>query len=395
LRPTRKVTNAPRPAQPRPNRIAGMRVDLPELLRLALPQLQDHAVILADPEGTIVAWLGGAQEIFGYTEAEMIGQPLASLFVPEDAARAIPEFERAVARHRSSAHDERWHLRKDGSRIWASGTTTALRDASGLRGFLKLVRDRTDLRIASEARANHLAAVEATLASTQAFLRTLGHEIRNPLGAIRNVSHILERSTADARNARLAQIVANQVAVLERLATDLMDVSRIEQQKVDLHRTEVDLCALLRDEVAARQYQASEQGIRLEAILPAYPVMLRADADRLRQAVGNLIGNAIKYTPAGGCVWAKTVDEADDAVIRIQDTGIGIAADVLPRIFDLFTQEQRARQVAPGGLGIGLAIVREIVELHGGLVQARSGGEGKGSEFTIRLPRRSSEAQVL
>lgn len=372
-----------------------MAPDVNELLALALPQLRDYAVIVVDTRGAIVAWLGGAEEIFGYAQNEMVGMPLNTIYVPEDSAKGIPDFERLVAEQRSSAHDERWHLRKDGSRIWGSGTMTAIRKDGELRGFIKLVRDRTDLRISSEASANQLAALQASLASNQSFLRTIGHEIRNPLGAIKNASHILEHASTDARSKRLSEIVANQVAVLERMASDLMEVSRLEMHKVELKLAELDLCALVRDEVAARQYQAAEKKIELEAILPAYAVTVVADADRVRQAVGNLLANALKYTPAGGSVWAKAVDEADDAVIRVVDTGIGIAPEVLPRIFDLFTQEKRARQVEPDGLGVGLAIVREIVQLHGGLVQARSGGEGKGAEFTLRLPRKGGEAKSV
>jgi signal transduction histidine kinase len=117
-----------------------------------------------------------------------------------------------------------------------------------------------------------------------------------------------------------------------------------------------------------------------------HPLRLVADADRLRQAVANLLGNAIKYTPEGGTVWVDVTQQSDEIIVRVQDTGIGIAPHVLPGIFDLFTQEPRARNLVPGGLGIGLAVVREIAELHGGLVQARSGGLGKGSEFALRLP---------
>lgn len=357
-----------------------------ELLELVLPAMKDYGVIVTDPEGTVVRWLAGAEQVLGYSAGEMIGKPLSTIFVSEDLDKGVPEYEFEVARHRGTAQNDRWHLRKDGSRIWVSGTLTAMSDAAGIRGFVKVVRDRTDTRMGAQARANRLAAVEAALASTKGFLRTLGHELRNPLGAIKNIAYILARS-ADSQLKGFSGIIANQVGILERLASDLMEVSRLEQQKIQLRLEEIDAAQLVREEVQARQYEAVKNEVELQAIFPAHPLTLWADRDRLRQALGNLLANALKYTPRGGTVWVKTSEDADDVLFRIQDTGIGIAPDVLPQIFELFTQEQRAREVAPGGLGIGLTIVREIVAMHGGIVQARSGGVGKGSEFTIRIPR--------
>jgi PAS domain S-box-containing protein len=366
-----------------------MSSDVRELLELALPSMRDYALILTDAQGVIVGWLAGSEHVLGYTPSEIVGKPLSTIFVAEDAEKGVPEFEVEVARLRGTAQDDRWHLRKDGSRIWVSGTLTAISDASGIRGYMKVIRDRTDSRMATEATSNRLAAVESALSTTREFLRTLGHELRNPLGAIKNVAWILGRSD-DKQLKGFSGIIANQLAILERLASDLMDVSRLEQQKTSLKLEDIDLAALVRDEVGARQYEARDKGIDLEAILPLHPVVVRGDRDRLRQALGNLLANSLKYTLHGGTVWVKAMEEADDVLIRVQDTGIGIAPDVLPQIFELFTQEPRAREVAPGGLGIGLSVVREIVRIHGGSVQARSGGVDKGSEFTIRIPRRQA-----
>lgn len=365
--------------------------DVSALLELALPALEDYALILTDPQGVIVGWLAGSEQVLGYESAEMIGKPLSVVFVAEDVDRGVPEYEIEVARHRGTAQDDRWHLRKDGTRIWVSGTLTALTDASGIHGFVKVVRDRTDARMGAEARSNRLAAVEAALDSTRQFLRTLGHELRNPLGAIKNIAYILGRSDSDQLKG-FSGIIGNQLGILERLASDLMEVSRLEQHKVLLKLEDVDVAALVRDEGGARQYDAADKEIALETILPAHPVPMRADRDRLRQAIGNLLANALKYTPRGGTVWVKAMEVSDEILIRVQDTGIGIAPDVLPRIFELFTQEPRARELAPGGLGIGLAIVREVAGMHGGTVEARSGGVGKGAEFTIRLRREPASA---
>lgn len=368
--------------------------DVQELLRLALPAMKDFAVILTDPRGTIVGWLAGSEQVLGYRADEMIGKHLSTIFVAEDVERGIPEYEFEVARHRGTAQDDRWQLRKDGSRIWVSGTLNAVSDGSAIRGFVKAFRDRTDSRMGTEARANRLAAVESAMSSTKEFLRTLGHELRNPLGAIKNIAFILGRSE-EVQLKGFSAIIGNQVAILERLASDLMEVSRLEQHKVDLRLEDFDVVGLVKDEVGARQYEAREKGVTLETIFPAHPVILHGDRDRLRQALGNLFANAMKYTPRGGTVWLKTSEESDDILIRVQDNGMGIAPEVLPQIFELFTQEPRAREAAPGGLGIGLAVVREIVAMHGGTVEARSGGIDKGAEFTIRIPREAGRKHTL
>ena len=358
-----------------------------ELLELALPTLRDHALVLLDAEGTVVGWLGGAERIFGYSADEILGRTIAVLFAAEDVARTLDAHELEVARHDSDSQDDRWHVRKDGTRIWVAGTVTALRDASGLRGYIKIMRDRTDMRIGAENRANHVGAADVALDRTHRFLQTLGHELRNPLAPIKNAAYIAHRGSNDPRVQKAADTILAQVAVLERLTSDLMDVSRLQHRKLDLQLSEFDVRALLEDEAAGQRLPATAKDIRLDTVLPAQPLPLVADASRVRQAVSNLLVNAIKYTPAGGTVWLKATQEAQDVVVRVQDTGIGIAPHVLPRIFELFTQEARASDLVPGGLGVGLAIVAQIAELHGGVAQARSAGTGKGSEFTLRLPR--------
>lgn len=370
-----------------------MRPDAEKLLSLALPAVKDYALLLLDPKGTVVGWLCGAEDILGYTAAEMVGRPVSVLFTPEDLQRGLHRLELEMAGRDSAAQDDRWHVRKDGTRIWVSGSVTVVREAAGVAGFIKVLRDRTDLRIATENRAQQLQAMEEAVARTRSFLKTLGHELRNPLAPLANAAHLLPRLSTDPRIHRLAEIVANQVASMERLATDLMEVSRLEHRKLDLRLAQADLVALVQQEVDGQQLVATGSGVRLEALLPPAPVRATVDADRIRHAVANLLSNALKYTPRGGSVWAKVTVEGHDAVIRVEDTGIGIAPDMLPRIFELFTRDARAETLAPQGLGVGLAMVRQIAELHGGLAQARSGGNGRGSEFTLRLPLRGPAQQ--
>jgi PAS domain S-box-containing protein len=356
-----------------------------ELLDLALPTLRDYAILLLEPDGTVAGWLGGAEDIFGYTADEMVGRSVARLFLAEDLAKGLDQQELEVARRDSYSQDDRWHLRKDGSRFWASGTVTAVRDASGLRGFIKLMRDRTDMRINAEHNTNQLEAAVDALDRTHRFLQTLGHELRNPLAPIRNSAYIAAKASDDPRVRKAAETIGNQVALLERLTNDLMDVSRLQHRKLELELSDFDVRALLEDEAAGQRLPATAKDVRIETLLPPQPLRMVADPSRLRQAVSNLLINAIKYTPPGGHVWLKATQEADEIVIRVQDTGIGIAPDVLPRIFELFTQEARAKDLVPGGLGVGLAIVAQIAELHGGVAQARSSGTGRGSEFALRI----------
>ena len=348
--------------------------------------MRDYALMLLDPEGVIVGWLWGSQEVFGYSEGEVVGRSFSFLFVADDLAKGLDRHELEIAARDSRSQDDRWHLRKDGQRIWASGTVTALRDEGGVRGFVKVVRDRTDLRLGNEARANKLAETEAALDRTRRFLQTLGHELRNPLSPIKTSAHLLPRLSDDPRVRKVAETIGNQVAVLERITADLMDVSRLEHRKLELRLAQVDARALVEEEAAGQSAAAKAKGVALQALTPEHPIPALVDPDRLRQALGNMLSNAIKYTPSGGQVWAKVTMEAEDLVVRVQDTGIGIDPDTLPRIFELFTQENRAKDLVPGGLGIGLAMVRQIAALHGGVVEARSAGKGKGAEFTLRIP---------
>jgi PAS domain S-box-containing protein len=357
------------------------------LLELFTEQAKEHAIICMDPQGIVVGWLGAAEEILGYAATEAIGKSLARIFTPEDRAKGFDKYELEVATVDSRSEDDRWHLRKDGTRIWASGSVNAIRDADGsLLGFVKLMRDRTDVQSRVETLEAQAAAMRDSRERTHIFLRTLGHELRNPLGPVSNAAQIISRLNTDPQIAGPLQIISRQIAVLTRLVDDLMDVSRLERGKVELSLRRTDLHSLLRDAAQCVGKAAAARKLKLETILPEGPLFVNIDENRFQQVVLNLLGNAIKYTPEGGSIWVKTMQEANEIVVKIQDTGIGIAPDMVARIFELFTQAPIATDKVPDGLGVGLAVVRQIVELHGGSVQARSAGMGKGSEFTVRIP---------
>ena len=364
-----------------------------ELLDKYLSQSQEHAILCIDTQGVLVAWLGAAEKIFGYSSAEAVGQPSALIFTPQDREKSFDQYELALAAQYSRAEDDRWHLRKDGTRIWISGSVDAIRSVSGdLLGYVKVVRDKTDLRIRLDALENQVTALSQSREKTHLFLSTLGHELRNPLAPIQTAGTIIQKLSTDPRIDKAVQVIVNQVAVLARLTEDLMDLSRSGAGKVKLELRPIDLRTVLNEAVFSLRRTADDKGVALDCLMPDTPLEVQLDRERFQRVVLNLLSNSIKYTNAGGKVWVKATQDGEDILFSVEDNGIGIAPDVLPRIFDLFTQEHQAADLVPGGLGIGLSIVKELVELHGGSVQARSAGPGKGSEFTVRLPAAAPDA---
>lgn len=357
------------------------------LLAAYFEQTRDPAVICMDARGMVIGWLGAATEIFGHAPQDVIGRPAGLIFTPEDREKGFDQYELAVARQDSRSEDDRWHVRKDGTRIWATGSVEAIKDESGqLLGYVKVVRDKTDLRTHIDALENQVAGLRKSQERTHLFLSTLGHELRNPLAPVQTASHIIRKLSNDARVGKANEVVERQVGVLSRLADDLMDVSRAGAGKIKLELRKTDLRAVLKEAACSLERTASHTGVKLECLLPDAPLEVNLDEPRFQRVVLNLLSNAIKYSNAGGTVWVKATQEGSQVLFRVEDTGIGIAPEALPRIFDLFTRERQAADLVPGGLGIGLTIVKELVELHGGTVQARSAGAGKGSEFTVRLP---------
>lgn len=356
-------------------------------MAMLFAQTRDIGLLLLDPDGAVRGWEGGCERIFGYTRQEMLGEPFDTLFVPEDRALGIPAHELAVAAANSKAEDDRWHLRRDGMRIWISGITVPLKGKDGqVIGFGKIARDRTDLKQQLDSLARRVQSLSAADEERAHFLKTLGHELRNPLAPLMTSTALLKRyATTPAAQGPLATI-DRQIAVIKRLADDLTELTRLGAGRLSLHLEQVHVQDLLQSMVSGYLADAQQRGLQLQLLVPPTPIVVTADAARLQQMVANLLQNALKYTPAGGRIWLKAATEAEELVIRVEDTGVGIAPDMLPKIFDLFTQEAPDSLASEGGLGIGLALVTELAKLHGGFVEVRSQGKGKGSEFTVRLP---------
>jgi signal transduction histidine kinase/ActR/RegA family two-component response regulator len=219
------------------------------------------------------------------------------------------------------------------------------------------------------------------------FLATLGHEMRNPLAPLWHAVRLLElQETADPTLVQVRDISKRQVQQLARLADDLLDISQIARGKVELRREPVDLAAVVAQAVQTSAPHLKARHHEFDVTPPAEPLWLEADPVRLVQIMVNLLNNAAKYTEPSGHVWLTVGREEGEAVIRVRDTGMGIPPEMLPHVFELFTQGEWSVDRSQGGLGIGLALVRRLVELHGGTIAASSAGLGRGSEFVVRLP---------
>jgi PAS domain S-box-containing protein len=524
-----------------------------ERLNLLVENTKDYAVVISEPDGTVIEWQGGAERITGFSPDEMVGKKADVIFTPEDRAAGRPEEEMRKAAQDGRAEDRRWHLRKDGARFFADGVMTALRDDVGkLRGFGKVFKDATGEEQAKESRREHterlkkladvstrlnavldlksvlgvvtaegraligahqavtevgldadnavrsfsfsdeLHAGEAALvppsrsviyqavaagnkpvclthAELQThigwdaireaaeghppirgllaapivgpsggtlgvihlsdkyagefteedeailvqlaqmaavaientrlyhalregdrkkddFLALLAHELRNPLAPIRNGLQVIRRSEDRGSRERAQEMMERQLGHMVRLIDDLLDVSRINRNKMELRRARILLGDVVSSAVETARPAIEAAGHELAVALPAEPVFLDADLTRLAQVFSNLLTNSAKYTEAGGRIRLAARVDGAEAVVTVTDTGIGIPADALPHIFDMFSQVDRSIERSTGGLGIGLALVRGLVEMHGGTVSAASGGQGRGSEFTVRLP---------
>ncbi|MFM0034934.1 CheR family methyltransferase [Paraburkholderia strydomiana] len=366
-----------------------------ERLKFAALTTNDYAIIVQDLDGVIVSWNRGAQNVFGYAEAEMIGKPVDLIFSAEDRERGVPLAERQNASSAGRAEDERWHVRKDGRQIYCSGVVTAI-DTGGFRGYAKIARDLTDRKSAESRQANQLelerrVRTRAVSSNRQKdeFFAVLSHELKNPL----NLIHVQAEMLTRAPELRESPLVRNATGVILRsvvgqakIIDDLLDLSRARTGKLALHLTGVDISATVRTVVDASASDATAAGIDLSVSGMDGPVQIQADPVRLEQVFWNIIRNALKFTPAGGRVGVTLLPEDGFVCVQVEDTGQGIAPDFLPRVFDMFSQAKTGAAREHGGLGIGLSLVKQLVEMHGGQITAKSDGIGRGSTFCVRLP---------
>jgi PAS domain S-box-containing protein len=361
-----------------------------ELFYQFVHTVPDHAIFAMDPQGHIVHWNAGAAHIMGFAAEDVVGRELPDIFTQEDCAAGIPRLELETATRMGRAADERWHVRKDGSRFWGLGTVMAIRGSDGaLLGYGKIVADRTDLKELQDT----LQSRNETLAHgdelKNRFLATLAHELRNPQSVLSNSAAVLRRYAAgDVQLYSVAEMIERQVRQTQRLIEDLTDLARASRGRVELRVQPLDLREMACLAAESVQAVVAERRHELATVLPDLPVPVEGDPDRILQVMINLLRNAARYTPPGGKISLSVAAEGEEGVMRIHDTGVGIPAGQLRDIFELFTQVHPDYVDSRAGMGIGLALAREFVELHGGTIQARSDGIGKGSEFIVRLPLR-------
>ncbi|MEO6811435.1 MAG: PAS domain S-box protein [Isosphaeraceae bacterium] len=480
-----------------------------ERYRLVVEGATGFAIMMLDLEGRVATWNIGAQRLFGYDEPEVLHTHFKRFFTPEDQAIGRPEHELRAAHDKGRGDDDNWLMRKDGTRFWASGATTALLDEAGaLRGYAKIIRDLTERQRAEADRVRLAAIVESSedaivskdlngiitswnmsaerlfgytspeavgqsvtilippdrlseetvvlehirrgerldhfetvrrckdgtlldvsltvspLADSKGriigaskiardvtnrkrteaalkdadrrkdeFLATLAHELRNPLAPLRNGLQILRLTgTNDPATEQVQEMLERQVQHMVRLVDDLLELSRITGGKIELRKERVDLATVVRNALDTSRPLIESSRHELTVSLPKEPMFLDADPIRLAQIISNLLNNAAKYTPEGGRIWLSAESEGDcqppeSVVLRVRDNGIGIPPAMLPRVFEMFTQVDHLSDRGQGGLGIGLALVKSLVEMHGGRVQAQSPAlDGPGTEFTVHLP---------
>jgi PAS domain S-box-containing protein len=382
-------------------------------LRMLVQGATDYAIFMLDATGHVATWNTGAKRLKGYRADEIVGKHFSTFYPEKAKATGWPEHELKVAAAEGRFEDEGWRVRKDGSTFWANVVISALKDESGaLRGFTKVTRDLTERRrreedlrkLSSELeqrvkeRTAELSAANEALKERDRqkddFIAMLAHELRNPLAPITNALRLLQLKKDEATVDAVRQMVGRQVGQLSHLVNDLLDAARIRAGKIKLRSELVDLAQLARIAANDQRSTFEEASVALTVDAPETPVWVWGDWTRLTQVVGNLLQNAVKFTPPGGKVTVTVRPNGQYAKVAVADTGSGIPVELLPRLFTPFAQAEQGLARTEGGLGLGLALVKGLTELHGGEVDVESGGSGKGSTFTLRLPKADEPSAV-
>src|ERR1051326_5916524 len=479
-----------------------------DIYRKAIEEIRDYAIFLTDADGIVTTWNVGAQHILGYTEEEIVGKDGSKLFTVEDRGRLVPEKELATAAATGRAEDERWHVRRDGSRFWASGVVTSVRDHKGnLVGFVKVMRDMTERNRLTEERdrffalsmdmlsivhldgtfqrvnpafqkvlgvseeellamslfdlvhpedldstvngyqklaagesiksmENRLRCKDATYKWVawsyfplpedgvafgvgrditdvrrmsdvlqlrareledanrvkDEFLATMSHELRTPLTAMLGWSRLIDSNKLSEQEKQHAvRVIQRNAEIQSKLIEDLLDVSRIITGKLKMEFQPVSSASITEGVINSMRPAVEAKQLALTTAIDPAAGPILGDASRLQQIVMNLLSNAIKFTRPGGRIEVR-VDRPDSYVrLEVKDTGIGIAAEHLPVIFERFRQVDSSNVRAHGGLGLGLAIVDYLVRQQSGVVYAESEGVGKGATFRVEFPLMSAE----
>jgi PAS domain S-box-containing protein len=361
--------------------------ELGERFDFLVENVREYAIFLVDPNGRVLCWNPGAARLFGYQSNEAAGRHFSRFFSDEDIRSGRPEHELEQARSDGHVDSVCWQVRKDGSRFWCATTTTPLFDETKhIRSFARVMHDLTDTQdlAGQRKRADDLADANR---GKEEFMALLSHELRNPLAPILNALSIQrDIKTADPILQQAGRVIERQVGQMVRLVDDLLDIARITKGKLSFTKEPVELRVIVNNAVEASRSFSDARKHELSVSLPTESIWIDGDPVRLEQIFVNLLNNAAKYTSPGGLIRVSVHQEAGEGVVILRDNGAGISPEMLPRVFDLFTQVDGVANHSHGGLGIGLALVRTLVEMHNGRVHVLSEGLGKGSQFTVRLP---------
>ena len=362
-----------------------------ERYRLLVESARDYAIFAFDAQRRVTSWNAGAEFITGFRPEDIIGQPVDLLYTPED--QEVPAREMREAHAQGRFDNERWHLRRDGSRFWGSGVVMPLREDGPEPGCLKILRDLTAAHEAEEERKRLLADAQAARrdaedanAAKDRFLAALSHELRTPLAPMQIALYLMgQEQDLPASVLEGMEMIGRCVNTEIQLIGDLLDVSRIVHGKLEMDSQPMDLHGCIRHalEVCAEDFRV--KNLRLTVALDARHARVRGDMARLQQVFWNLFKNAAKFTPEGGEIRVRSTDVDAEIEVAVADTGLGIPPDALAKIFEPFEQGDPDRTRVYGGLGLGLAISRAILAAHGGKLTAESPGPDQGSTFRVRL----------
>ena len=359
-----------------------------DALRLAaIVDSTDDAIVSKDLNGIVMTWNPAAEAMFGFSASEMVGQSIRRI-IPDDRQDEEDEVLSRIRRGDRVDHYETIRRRKDGTPIPVSLTVSPILSQGGrVIGASKIARDITDRKRAEDERQHLLQIARESSRLKDEFLATLSHELRTPLNAIVGYVRMLRAGllTGD-KQSRALDIVSRNVTSLTQMVEDVLDVSRIISGKVRLELQSVELPAVIEAAVLTMRPTADAKGVGFEAIVDPLTPVVSGDPERLQQILWNLFSNAVKFTPRGGRVQVRLERVRSHVEITVTDTGLGIPAEFLPHAFERFRQADSSISRAHGGLGLGLAITRHLVELHGGRIAVASDGPGKGSTFRIELP---------
>src|SRR6187551_1695152 len=359
-----------------------------EQFHILVDSVEEYAIYLLDSNGNVITWNTGAEKIKGYSTEEIIGKNFASFYTADDVAAGKPQRNLREASRRGSIRDQGLRVRKDGSTFEAEVVITALRDEGGeIRGFSKVTCDITDQVRSREFEAEKIAAQKANKAKDD-FLAALSHELRTPLTPALAAATYLQDNTGKLPQefAEDIDIIKRNVQLQARLIDDLLDLTRIARGKLHLELEDCDAHKIIENALEMAESGIAAKQLNISTELAAKEYHILADCIRLQQVFWNLINNAVKFTPQGGQITIRTFhDKAGRFHFEIEDTGIGIEPQRLASLFQPFEQADPSVSRQFGGLGLGLAISKRLVDLHNGKIEAESRGRSFGATFKVAL----------